>query len=124
MWVAIAAQLTICGVVASVVAAAAVGRNDGDRSLKAFQRSSARFTSTLQLAILHEADLVINASGYVLSNPAGTAAEFATWAHQVKVLQRYPELVSLARLDFVPAADLTRHCDIAAVDSLKEYQYR
>jgi signal transduction histidine kinase len=106
MWVAVAALLAICGVVASVLAAAAVGRNDGDKSLRAFQRSSAGINSTLQLAIQHESDLVINAGAYMVSNPTSTQAEFATWTAQVKVLQRYPELVTLAKIDFVSAADL------------------
>src|SRR5665213_2915458 len=106
VWVAVAALLAIGGVVASVLAAAAVGRNDGDKALKAFQRSSADVTSTLQLAIQHESDLVINAGGYVVSNPSSTQAEFASWIDQVKVAQRYPDLVSVVKIDFVFAADL------------------
>ncbi len=71
VWVAMAALLAIGGVVACVLAAVAVGHNEGDKSLKAFERSSANVTSTLQLAIQHESDLAINAAGYVYVRSVG-----------------------------------------------------
>ncbi len=105
-WAAAAVALTLAGMLGSAVAASAVSRGDASQSIKAFERSSTDVASTLQLAIQHEDDLVINAGAFVTSNPTGSQAGFARWATSARVLARYPELYSMAVLVIVPAARL------------------
>ena len=105
LWAAAAGLLTVCGVVAAVLAAAAVGRDDGDRALKSFQRSSASVASTLQLAIEHDNDVIADAGG-LLADPNLTPAGFAAWASAARVLDRYPEATAMGSVVLVDAAAL------------------
>jgi diguanylate cyclase (GGDEF)-like protein len=115
IWVAAMVLLVICGVVASVLAGGAVGRNDADRSLKSFQHSSAGVASTLQLAIQHENDMVVDAGGYLV-DPNVTQSEFLGWANAVQLLDRYPEMAGLALVVKVDAAALPAFAARAAAD--------
>jgi diguanylate cyclase (GGDEF)-like protein len=97
--------LIVSGVVASVFAAGAVARNDADKSLKSFQRSSAGVASTLQLAIQHESDIVADAGG-LLAAPNMSQTAFVQWARAARMLDRYPEMGAIGTLVLVDAADL------------------
>jgi diguanylate cyclase (GGDEF)-like protein len=114
-WVAATVLLVVCGVVGSVLAAAAVGRNDADRSLKSFQHSSAGVASTLQLALQHESDIVVDAGGYLV-DPNVTQSEFLGWASAVRMLERYPEMAGVALVVLVNAAGLPAFAARAVAD--------
>ena len=105
-WVAAAAVLMVFGVVGSALAAVSVARNGASDSRRALRSSAADIALTLQLAIQHERDLIASASGFVITNPDATNAQFALWAHSVHALARYPELADLGHSVIVPAADL------------------
>ncbi len=106
LWAALAALLAVGGIVSAVFAAGSVARTDADRSRQAFKSSSAEVASTLQLAIQHEEDLVVNMQGFFVSNPNASNAEFMAWADSVDVLGRYPELQSGGLAVSVPASEL------------------
>jgi diguanylate cyclase (GGDEF)-like protein len=114
-WVAVTVLLIVCGTVASVLAAAAVGRNDADKSLKSFQHSSAGVASTLQLALQHESDIVVDAGGYLV-DPNVTQTEFVGWATAVRMLDRYPEMAGVALVVLVNAAGLPAFAARAVAD--------
>lgn len=90
----------------SVAAATAVGRDDAGKSRKSFERSAVDIASTLQLAIQHEDDLVVDASAFVANDPSGSQTGFTRWAGSARVLARYRELQSMAVLVIVPADKL------------------
>ena len=62
--------------------------------------------STLELTIQHEQDLVVSASGFVAGNPTASNTQLEQWSKSVHMLERYPELVSLGYVEYVPAPDL------------------
>jgi len=68
--------------------------------------SSAEIASTLQLAILHEQDLVVSASSFIAANPRASSTQFSQWAASVNALVRYPELIGLGHSVIVTAAQL------------------
>jgi PAS domain S-box-containing protein len=83
-----------------------MARAHGDTSRNAFRAASAEIASTLQLAILHEEDLIVSANAFVTLNPNASNARFQRWAGSVKALQRYPELQGMGYLKFVPLSKL------------------
>ncbi len=115
VWMAATVLLIGCGIVASLLAAAAVRRNDADMSLKAFQRSSAGVASTLQLAIEHDRDIVYDAGG-LLSDPNLTSTQFSAWANSASILDRYPEMTGMGVVVIVDAAALPAFAARAVLD--------
>jgi diguanylate cyclase (GGDEF)-like protein len=118
-WVAATALLVVCGVTASVLAAGAVRRNDADDAANAFASSSAVVASTLQLAIEHESDVVIDAGG-LLSGPAVSQTGFVRWVTAARVMERYPELFAIAVVLLVEAADLPAYAARMVADPASE----
>jgi diguanylate cyclase (GGDEF)-like protein len=115
-WAAVAVGLLVCGMVASVVAAAAVARNGQADSRRAFRSESAQIASALQLSIQHEQDLISSASGFVIGNPRASNAQFVAWAQSVHALERYPELLGFGHSVIVPEATLTAFAARAVKD--------
>ena len=115
VWAAAAVLLTVCGVVGSVLAAGAMGRNEGEKSLKAFQRSSEHVASMLEMGIQHDHDVVADAGG-LLADRKLTQSEFAAWASAARVLDRYPEMAGLGWVTVVDAASLPAFAARAVAD--------
>ena len=106
-WVTVATLLAVVGVVVAVFAARSVSQTDAERSDQAFTQNSGQIASTLQLAIQHEQDLIIGASGFIAGNPHASNLQFSQWATSVHALARYPELIGFGHSVIVPAADLS-----------------
>jgi diguanylate cyclase (GGDEF)-like protein len=106
VWVAVAALLAVGGIVGAVFAAGSVARNDTEKSRQAFEASSGEIASTLQLAIQHEEDLVVNASAFMVENPHASNAKFRQWLSAVQAFERYPELGGLGNVALVSASEL------------------
>jgi len=100
------ALLLLAGVLGSVIGARAVARANANQARLAFHLSSAEIASTLRLALQHEEDLVISASGFVTGSPAASAADFDRWAESVDAMQRYPELQDFGLVTLVPASQM------------------
>ena len=100
----------------SVVAAGAVARGDAQQSQRAFRSTSATIASTLQLAVEHEEDLIIAASGFVIGNPDASNSQFLEWATSVRALERYPELLGFGHSVIVPASGLAEFAARAIAD--------
>jgi diguanylate cyclase (GGDEF)-like protein len=107
VWAAVAGVLLVLGIVSSTVAAGTVARTAGVNSERAFRSRSVEISSTLQLAIQHEQDLILSASAFVITNPNASNAQFVAWARSEHALARYPELMGIGHSVIVPAADLT-----------------
>jgi diguanylate cyclase (GGDEF)-like protein len=116
VWMLTAAALLVGGLVASLFAAESVARSDASRSSQEFDASSAEVASTLQLAIQHETDLIVSASGFIAGDPTASNAEFVRWASSVEALERYPELIGFGRAVIVPAAELPAFAARAVTD--------
>jgi diguanylate cyclase (GGDEF)-like protein len=108
LWIAASCMLALVGTIAAVLGAHAVGRTDADKERLAFHLAADDITSTLKLAILHEEDLVVNASAFVTGTPNLTPLRFDRWLQSVKALQRYPELLNVGLVARVPAGQLAR----------------
>ena len=107
-WLAASALLLALGAVGSVFGALAVARNQGQQSRQASTATAMAISSTFQLAIQHEQDLVIGAGAFVVRNPDASQADFVQWTSTVRAFQRYPEVVGIAHLALVPASQLER----------------
>jgi diguanylate cyclase (GGDEF)-like protein len=105
LWAVASGVLVVGGLFGSVLVARVAGQAAADKSLKSFQRSSANVASTLQLAIQHDNDVVVDASG-ILIDPNVTQTAFRNWASSAQVLDRYPEMAGLAFVVMVDAAAL------------------
>lgn len=114
-WAAATAALIAAGVVGSVLAASAVGRAEGDRARQSFNASSANVASTLELAIQHDNDLVVDAGG-LLADVALSQTAFVRWATAARMSERYPEMTGLAVLELVTDADLPAFAARAEAD--------
>jgi diguanylate cyclase (GGDEF)-like protein len=106
IWGAVAALFVAAAAAGSLLGANAKAHSDASKARLAFHLSSAEIASTLQLAIQHEEDLVVNASAFILGNPHASAAGFDRWAELVHAMQRYPELQNIGLVQLVPAPGL------------------
>jgi diguanylate cyclase (GGDEF)-like protein len=106
MWVLAAGLLVLAGFIAAVVGARAVSRSDSEEARLASHLTSADIASTLNLAILHEEDLVDSASAFVTGNPRASPADFDRWAGAVRAMSRYPELQNIGLVSLIPASRL------------------
>jgi diguanylate cyclase (GGDEF)-like protein len=118
-WAAVAALVLVCGIVGSAVAAVTMARSDASDSRVRFRSESAQITSTLRLAIQHEQDLIVNASGFVTGDPAASQAQFVSWARSVHALARYPELRGIGHSVIVPAPQLPAFAARATRDAAR-----
>lgn len=106
VWAVGAVLLATAGIVASGHAAAAVAHGEEQQARSAFRQSSAEVASTVQLAIQHEEDLVMNAGAFVVAHPDATNSQFIAWLRSVRALQRYPELQAVGVAVIVPRSRL------------------
>jgi diguanylate cyclase (GGDEF)-like protein len=106
-WIAAAALLVAVGSASSVFGAAVVAHSASQQHHLAFVSSSTEVASTLQLALQHEQDLVVNAGAFLAANPDATQAQFQQWTSSVRAFARYPELQAIALLVLVPASQLS-----------------
>jgi diguanylate cyclase (GGDEF)-like protein len=106
VWAGVVCLLIVGGVVGSVFAGMSVSSSHASDSRHALERSAGEVVSTLQLAIEHQADLVVNASGFVAGSPEASQDEFQAWADSVHVLERYPELAGFGLSVIVSSSEL------------------
>jgi diguanylate cyclase (GGDEF)-like protein len=106
LWEAAGALLIVGGSVVSVFAAIGVAHGAATSSRKAFVASSNEISSTLQLAIQHEQDLIVSAGAFIVGSPHASNGQLQKWATSVQALARYPELEGLGHAVIVPASQL------------------
>ena len=70
VWAVLGALLIFTGVVGSTFAALGVAHDAASNSRKTFVASSKEISSTLQLAIQHEDDLITSAAGFIVGAPS------------------------------------------------------
>ena len=104
-WAAATVGLVAACLVGAVLAARVVAGIEADQSREEFDTSSANIASTVELAIQHEDDIVVDAGG-LLADPDLSQTSFVRWATAARVLERYPEMTGLAVLQLVDDADL------------------
>ena len=116
IWVYAALLLLIAGTVGSLLGAWAVVRG-GERSARQSQVTTAtEISSTLNLAIQHEQDLVVGVRAFVLGNPDATQSEFLQWTGAIGAFERYPELQGIGEVVLVPASQLAAFAARAEAD--------
>ena len=116
IWVYAALLLLIAGTVGSLLGAWAVVRG-GERSARQSQVTTAtEISSTLNLAIQHEQDLVVGVRAFVLGNPDATQSEFLQWTGAIGAVERYPELQGIGEVVLVPASQLAAFAARAEAD--------
>ena len=106
VWAAVAAVCVVVGIVASVLGAHAVARNDASKGSTAFNESSTSVASALKLAIQREEELAVSTSTYFAASPTATPKEFARWVKWARTLRRFPELDNLGLIAVVPKTQL------------------
>ena len=105
VWIAVAALLAFAGVGGSVYGFGSV-RGASERSHKALASSSVEVAAALRLAIQHEQDLIVSTESFIIGNPNPSQSQFTEWANEVGALKRYPELLGLVVVQYVPAQQL------------------
>ena len=113
LWVLVAVMLVVVGIVGSLLAARSVGRSEANESRNVFERSSAEVASTLQLAIAHQDDLVLNVGAYVVANPNASQADVVHWSAAADHMDRFPEVLGFGFVVIVPAAELPAFIETA-----------
>jgi diguanylate cyclase (GGDEF)-like protein len=106
VWLAVAVGLIGIGSIGSAFGAHAVAHADAQRSHQAFTASANDISLLLQKSLQHEQDLSFSASAFVVGNQDASEAQFRNWASAIHAFARYPELMGVAVLDMVPAAQL------------------
>jgi hypothetical protein len=105
LWLIVAVILLAVGAGSSIYAFSAT-RASAEGSHKAFASTSVQISSTLQVAIEHEQDLVLSTESFIIGVPHPSQAQFTDWATHLNVLQLYKELVGLVVIQYVPASGL------------------
>ena len=106
IWWALGAVVLVGGTFGSVVGARTVAHHDAQQSVQTQAPVSLAIASTLQLALQHEQDLDIGVVGFMAGTPNASASQFRQWVASVRALQRYPELLGIAEVAQVSAAEL------------------
>jgi diguanylate cyclase (GGDEF)-like protein len=106
VWLALAVLLAVGGLVGAVLAARSAARSDADRSHQAFAEASGEVAYNVRLALQHEDDLVIGGGAFDLENQHASNADFERWTSDVRAFERYPELLGIAVISFVPRSQL------------------
>ena len=107
LWAAIAVVLALVGVCSSILVANGAGHNAAADSRREAVASSREIASTLQLAIQHEQDLVVDTSASISRDPDLTESGFRQWIMAISAFQRYPELSGMSEIKIVPASQLS-----------------
>jgi diguanylate cyclase (GGDEF)-like protein len=115
VWLLVAAILAAIGIVVTTFAAIAVAHAHDANERKAMERSAAAIAASLQVAIQHQNDLVVSASGFLVANPASTQQAFLSWTQAVQLFQRYPAIQAVGSVQIVPAADVAAFASRVAV---------
>ena len=115
-WAGVTAALVVVGVVGSILAAGSAARDNAAKSRQSFISSSTAIAATLQLAILHEQDLMFSASGFIAGDPKASNQQFFQWATSVDAVARYPELIGFDHSVIVTAAELPAFAAHAVTD--------
>ena len=102
----VAVLLVVGGIVGSLFAARSVASSEANEARNVFERSSAEVASTLQLAIAHQDDLVLNVGAYVVANPNASQADVVHWSEAADHMDRFPEVLGFGFVVIVPAAEL------------------
>jgi diguanylate cyclase (GGDEF)-like protein len=105
-WAAAALLCVVAGVIASLLGAHKIARNDAAGATKSSQQSAAAAASTARLAVQREEELRVSGATYLAGNPKATPAEFDRWAKWAQTLRRYPELQQLGLVTLVRAPEL------------------
>ncbi|MHB1510586.1 MAG: sensor domain-containing diguanylate cyclase [Acidimicrobiales bacterium] len=108
MWGVLGVLLVLAGSVGSLFASLGVAHSAANTSHKGFVASSREISSTLQLAIQHEEDLITSAAGFIVGSPHASNSQFIRWANSVQALARYPELIGFGFSVIVPASQLAK----------------
>src|SRR5687767_9831156 len=87
-WILVAIAAAVIGSIGATVAAARVARSASDRERQQFETSSAEVASTLQLAIQHEEDLIVNARAFLADDRMTRTAELAGWIDRAHAVER------------------------------------
>lgn len=106
VWVVGAVLVVLVGCSVTAVAAHSLGESDGQKSHQAFVSTSAQIASVLEVALHHEQDLALGAGAFVVGHPHATQAEFLQWISAIHAFDQYPELVDIAEVTLVTAAQL------------------
>jgi diguanylate cyclase (GGDEF)-like protein len=105
-WRLVAVAVAIAGLTMAVMAADSVATREAEQSRAGFEAQVAEISAQLELALQHEADLVIDAGGYLSTNPDLSAEEFQAWIAAVGAMERYPEVQLVGIAKIVPASEL------------------
>ncbi|HVC71866.1 MAG TPA: EAL domain-containing protein [Acidimicrobiales bacterium] len=116
VWSAATALLVLLGSAGSIMGADAVAREQGQKSLQAFNATSAEILSSLTKTIQHEQDLALGAGAFLIDNPNATESQFVQWTNSVRVFAQYPEVVNIGEVTLVPASQLSAFAAREAAD--------
>jgi diguanylate cyclase (GGDEF)-like protein len=105
-WLAAALALLTLGAAGSLFGALLIAHASGSSSRQNLRSSARQIAATLQLAIQHEDDLIVSASGFLVNDPTASSAAFHAWARSIDALGRYPEMLGIAHSAPVSAAEL------------------
>jgi diguanylate cyclase (GGDEF)-like protein len=114
-WGFVTALIVVVSVVVSVLAAGAVGRDDTKDALQVFKSQSGHVASALRTALERQDDLVLDAGG-LLSGRRLSQTVFSHWGATARILERFPQMVGLATIELVDAADLPAFAAQATAD--------
>ncbi len=106
-WAVVALLCVAAGVVASVLGAHKIARNDAANARQSAQQSAAAAAAAAKLTLQREEELRISGATFLAGNPKASAAEFDRWAKWAQTLRRYPELEQLGLVALVRAPELT-----------------
>ncbi len=116
IWTLVAIGLLVGGASFSFFAARAVAQDDLQNAKRELASRSMAISSTLSLAISHEEDLAVGAGAFYASDQTATETQFDRWLTSERAFLRYPELLRLAVVKLVPAAQLASFASREEVD--------
>lgn len=116
VWVVLAVGILVGGTLSAFFGARAVALDDVQDARQSFVSTSIEISSTLELAISHEEDLAVAAGAFYANNEHVTESQFVRWTASERAFDRYPELLGVAVVKFVPASQLSTFADRVEAD--------
>ncbi len=109
LWLVNSLVVAVLGITLTVLGARSVSQNEVQKAHEAAVTTSFQIASNLTLALKREQDLAVNAGAFIVADPAATQVQFQQWTSFARVFQRYPEVLGIAEVIFVPQAQLAAY---------------
>ncbi|HEY5274223.1 MAG TPA: hypothetical protein VIJ34_13440 [Acidimicrobiales bacterium] len=105
-WTAFGALFVVICVGLAAIGSAVVAKNDAAASARSARNAANQVAASLTLALQQKNDMISAAGVFLADNPSATNKQLGRWFAAIGGFTRYPEVIGLADVVLVTAAEL------------------